>query len=111
MDIIVAPRGAGKTTQLIKKCAEYKYALIICHNKHLCEWTFSLAEKLGFAIPMPITYDDLMRGTYRGKSIDAFLLDNVDLFLRSLTAVPIAAITLTQEVEGYDDKTSYPPPG
>jgi hypothetical protein len=38
-----------------------------------------------------------MRGTYRGQHIDAFLFDNVDMFLQSLTSVPIAAITMNGE--------------
>ena len=97
MKIIIAPRGTGKTTQLIKQCASYNYALIVCHNQQMCRWTFNHAKEIGIDIPMPITYDELMRGIYRGKSIDAFLLDNVEMFLKSLTAVPIAAITMSEE--------------
>jgi hypothetical protein len=97
MKIIVAPRRAGKTTQLIKQCAQYKYALIVCNNRRMCEWTFTHAKEIGVDIPMPITYDELMRGVYRGKNIDAFLLDNAEIFLRSLTSsVPIVAIAMSE---------------
>lgn len=97
MNIIVAPRRMGKTTQLIQLCSSYKYALIVCNSHQMCEWTFHYAKEMGINIPMPITYYELLEGRYRGKNIDAFLLDNVDMFLRSLTSVPIVAITINEK--------------
>jgi hypothetical protein len=96
-EIIVLKRGGGKTTELIKLCARYKHPLIVCNNKQMCEWTFKHARDMGFDIPMPITYDDLVYNTYRGQNIDAFFLDNAELFLQSLTSVPIVAIAMSEE--------------
>lgn len=99
MKAIVAPRGSGKTTQLIKLCAAHQYALIVCRDRHMCEWTYRHAQELGYNIPLPITFQEFLSGVYRGKLIDALLFDNIDLSLQSLTNVPIEAITLTGENE------------
>jgi len=93
MGKIIMKRGFGKTYQLIKKSfltGDY----IICQNHQEASMIQSQALKLGLKIPFPITYQDFNNRRYEGKNISGFLIDNVEMFLQSLTRVPINAISL-----------------
>ena len=46
-------------------------------------------------IPLPITYDEYLKGNFYGKNIESFLKDNVDMFITYLSkGVPVEAITI-----------------
>ena len=83
MKIIIKPRQTGRTTELIKRCAEYRYALIVCPSRRQVEFVFRKACELGFEIPNPITFREFVDGMFYGKNIDAFLFDNLDAALES----------------------------
>jgi hypothetical protein len=101
MKIIHTPRGAGKTTQLIKIASEKEYKLIVCHSRSEVHrvWEMILKMKELKEIenlpPMPITYQEFLDRQYVGKHIDEILIDNADLFLQYLTPIKIGAISLT----------------
>jgi hypothetical protein len=49
--------------------------------------------QMGLNIPLPITYDEFIQKRY-GRNISGFLIDNLDLFLKHLSNVPINAVTM-----------------
>ena len=93
MEKIITPRGHGKTLQLIKKSAS-SGNYIVCSNSDEAKRIFSEAVKMGLKIPFPITYREFIRNEYK-RELSGFLIDNVDLFVKSFTNVPINAITLS----------------
>lgn len=97
MKIIQRPIRGGKTTKLIQLAAQGRYKLIVCGSLVEAHQIFKSAQDLGLNIPMPITYNELIRRKYAGKNIESFLFDNVDLFLQTLTSVKIEAISVTGE--------------
>lgn len=92
--VIVGGRGSGRTTELIKEASKYNYALIVCHNENAVRYTFQMARDMGANIPYPITFDDFIKRHYYGRSVQAFLFDNIDISLQSYTSVPIVKIAI-----------------
>lgn len=94
MEKIIMGKGFGKTYQLIKKSAE-SGDYIVCHSQDECSRIQSEAYKLKINIRFPITYEEFINKRYHVNGVSGFLIDNVEMFLQSLTQVPINAITLT----------------
>lgn len=93
--INTAGRGTGRTTELIRKCAEYNYAVIVCPNRAMANFTFSMAREMGMNIPMPITFKEFAEGRAYFRNVDAFLIDNLEFVLSSMArGVPIAEVVL-----------------
>lgn len=96
MKIIRSPRQAGKTTRLIEIAHEGRYKIIVCHSREEADRIFQVAIKMDKKVPLPITYDDYLKGNFYGKNIESFLIDNVDMFITYLAkGVPVEAITLS----------------
>ena len=94
MEKILMHRGYGKTYQLIKK-SSITGDYIVCHSQQEAHRLQQEAQVLGFKIPLPITYFEFSEKKYYGKGINGFLIDNADLLLKSLSNVPINAITMS----------------
>jgi hypothetical protein len=94
METLIISRGKGKTTELIKKSAETGN-YIVCHSLDEANRIQSKAQDMGLKIPLPITYDEFLKKRYYGKGIGGFLIDNADMFLQSLSNVPINSITVS----------------
>lgn len=94
MKTLIIPRGKGKTTELIKKSAEFGY-YIVCQRLAEANRIQAEAQDMGLQIPLPITYDEFLKKKYYEKGISGFLIDNVDIFLQSLSNVPIYYITVS----------------
>jgi hypothetical protein len=90
----IIPRGKGKTTELIKKSAE-SGDYIVCHQLAEVNRIQMEARRMGLRIPLPITYDEFLKKRYHSKGISGFLIDNADMFLQSLSDVPINNITVS----------------
>lgn len=90
----IIPRGKGKTTKLIKKSAETG-DYIVCHSLDEANRIQAEAQEMGLQIPLPITYNEFLKKLYYGKVISGFLIDNADVFLQSLSNVPINSITVS----------------
>ena len=95
-EIIVTKRGGGKTTQLIELSAKTG-AYIVCHSHSTAGGIMRMALQSDLKIPLPITYDDFINKRYYGAGIKGFLFDDVELFVQSLTRVPILAVTASIE--------------
>jgi hypothetical protein len=96
MKVIHKPRQAGKTTALIK-LASQEGGYIVCHSHNEAYRISKTAEELGKQILFPITYDEYITGSFCGKNIKAFYIDNVD-FLLSMIArgVQVNAISVNK---------------
>ncbi len=91
-------RQTGRTTELINKCAEYNYALIVCPNRAIAEYTFDMARDMMINIPMPITFKEFAEGLFEGRNIDAILIDNLEMVLNDMArGVPIAEVVLMDQ--------------
>ena len=95
MNIIYKKRNTGKTTELIKISAETGY-YIVCARQELANYIQCDAIKLGYKIPLPITYDEFLQHKYNSHGIKGFLIDDAELLLERISkTVPIHTITLT----------------
>ena len=98
MDIVIKPRGEGKTIQLINKAAE-SFSYIVCFSHEEASRVFSVAEQLGKDIPFPITMQELIDSRFHSPGINGFLIDNADMLLKMLAkGVPVECVSFT---EGY----------
>ena len=94
MEVILSPRRSGKTTRLIEQCAkDGGYIVSISHAE--AYRVAQRAREMGLSIPFPLTPPEFVGKHYHGKVIKWFYIDNADMFLQSLTTIPIATITLT----------------
>ena len=99
MKKIIKPRGAGKTTELIKLSHDTWTYILVTNAKRQKE-VFSMARKIGIDIPNPVTVDDYMRTQFKGSYIKNILIDDAEDVLKCfLSRVNIDAITLTKEDE------------
>lgn len=95
MKIIYGSRQSGRTTELIKMCAQDNYSLIVCPSRPMCEAVFKLSQELGYEIQMPITFREFSRGMYSSIYVDKFYFDNLETCLEGCCGGgPIGAVVL-----------------
>lgn len=97
MKVIVAPRRSGKTITLIQ-FANNKDGYIVCASVMEAHRIMDTAKYMGYDINLPITYYEFIKGEYYDKGVDKFFIDNGDELIQCLSRVPIAAITINDEV-------------
>ena len=98
MKLIYSGRQTRRTTELIKRCGEYRYALIVCPTKKQADYVFKMSLGMGVNIPMPITFRDFIEGGFFSPNIDAFLIDNLDDCLNTCTkGVPIDSVVFEKK--------------
>ena len=93
MEKIIMQRGYGKTTQLIKNSAKTG-DYIVCHGLDEANRIQYEAIQMGLDIPLPITYHEFIEKRYSGVNISGFLIDNIEMFIQSLSDVQVNAITM-----------------
>lgn len=93
MQIIIRPRRAGKTYELVKMAAENN-SYIVCPNSTQVRSIADLAREHNFNIPFPLTWQEFVHQQYYGKHIDNFVIDNLDMCIQSMTPVEIKAVSL-----------------
>ena len=94
-NLIVADRQKGKTRHLITKCSQDGYSLIICPTRAMCIHTFEEARKMGLKIPMPITFDDFVKGKFHSRGINKFYFDELQMSLAIMAnGVPIDTVVI-----------------
>ncbi len=93
MNTLIVPRNMGKTTALIKMSAatgDY----IVTKNFDTADGIRKAAIEMGLRIPLPITYNCFLERDYSIR-ISGFLFDDADIFLQSISIVPINVITVS----------------
>lgn len=92
-DLIAGPRGSGRTAALLQAAAEGFAYPVVSTPREAVE-AVRLARKLGLDVPHPLTYSSLVRGDFRAGGMQGMVLDNVDVFLATLTrGTPVLAVT------------------
>lgn len=98
MKIIARGRAQGKTEELIRMSAETgDYIVTASHHE---AWRIAqTAKAMGLTIPFPLTAYEFQQGQYHGGGVRGLLIDNAELVLRAMSAVPVLAISLTLDAE------------
>lgn len=94
MKMIILERGKGKTIELIKLSAETG-CYIVCFDIEEVSRVVCLSKEMGMSIPFPLTFQEFASGQYYAKGIKGFLIDNAELFIQSLSKVPVVAISIS----------------
>jgi len=97
MILIVGGRGSGKTTKLIKK-SSHSGSLIVCRSLFEARDIIRQAKELGFSIPEPISYDQLLKANLVKKD-QGVLIDNAESFIRYAARARVDAIVFTDRNE------------
>ena len=97
-EYIIGERRSGKTTELIKRSAETGTYILVA-NKHMASLVSTQAQMNGYAIPYPITINEVLSGNtssaVRSKGV---LIDELDMVLSGLCdGVPIRDVTITKQ--------------
>jgi hypothetical protein len=92
MKIDIRPRRAGKTTDLIKECAE-NGGYIVCAHRREAHNIHKAARQMGLEIPLPITFNEFVRGEFVGIGVKVIYIDNIDLCIQSISSAPVKTIT------------------
>lgn len=100
MNIIFGERRSGKTTELIKQCAQDKYALIVAPNTHMCDCIFQQSKEMGYNIPQPITFRDFLHGKFYEHAVEKFYFDELIMCLETVAkGVAIESIVLPSDAK------------
>ena len=97
MEIIMKCLAGGKTTRLIEMCHKDNGSYMVCINRRTADVVFKRAIEIGMRIPLPITFDDLLKGNYDGKNITGLYIDNLDILIEVIARVSVKAVSLTQK--------------
>lgn len=97
MKVIHKERRTGKTTELIE-LASSEGGYIVCHSQDEACRISKVAEEKGKQILFPLTYGEFLSGSFCGKNIKAFYIDNVEVLLAIIArGVPVNAISINKE--------------
>ena len=96
MKKIIRPRGAGKSSELIR-IAEETNAYIIVATRARAVYLAHMAQKQGRHILYPVTLREYEQSRFRGSYIRHVLIDDADAVLEQVfKEVTIDAITMTE---------------
>lgn len=96
MRVISRNKNSGKTDALISIAGE-KFAYIVVADNRRATEVERRAKEMGVKIPFPLTHDEFRRGSFYGRGIGAFVIDDVDDLVRSMAGnVPVLAISVTE---------------
>lgn len=94
MEIIIKKPREGKTTELIKRCAEHG-GYIVSATQMRAKATFKMAKDMGYNIPFPLTFAEFLRGEYNAKGIKRLYIDDAHELAQAIArSVEVAAITV-----------------
>lgn len=94
IEIIYKKQGGGKTTELIKRCAK-NGGYIVSASQKRADFVFKMSIDLGYKIPYPITFDDLLKGRYYAKGVRKIYIDDaLELIQRIARGLEVEAIAI-----------------
>jgi hypothetical protein len=95
VEIIYREPRTGKTTELIKKCAE-KGGYIVCLDENRANMIAEMARNMNVKIPFPLTFHELITNRYYARGIRKVYIDNADELIRSI-AVGVEVDTIVMD--------------
>lgn len=105
MEVIIRPKGAGKTTELIKRCAESPGGYIVCRDQLEANRIHLQAIGMGLQIHLPITYFEFIGGHYSPSGVKSLFIDNAEALLQYIARTEIKAISITGYKKGKGAST------
>lgn len=103
MKIIYDKPRTGKTTELIRRCAE-KGGYIVCQDSKQCDDIISMAEEMKCNIPYPMTFSEFVNGKYYAKGVKRVYIDNADMLIKSIAkGVEVDSIVMDDLKERHSD--------
>lgn len=106
MKLIISGRGAGKTTELVRRSAETGYYIVTVNRQAALSVTY-IARDLGLKIPFPLTAQEFIQGKY-DSGVRGVLIDDADDLLRSFSRVPVFAATMSADNQGMEERVHHP---
>ena len=99
MNIIIGNRGSGRTTELIRLCAENKGTVIVASSLGSEKYIVDMAKRMGLDIPAPISFSEFCDGKARWQGYSGYYFDNLDASLRAIAGgKPIYDATIESQV-------------
>lgn len=96
IEVIYKKPREGKTTELIRRCAE-NGGYIVCASSMRAKHTYEMAKDLGYKIPYPLTFDELLEKRYYKQGIKKIYIDDAMELIQKI------AIGLEIESVAIDD--------
>lgn len=94
MKILAWPRQSGRTSEIIKMCAE-EGGYIVTRNTETAYKIRKQARIMGLNIPSPLSYKEFVDKKYYAHGVEKFYIDDVEALLSYIApAVKIEAVTL-----------------
>lgn len=94
MIVIVRPRQGGKTTEVLRVAALH-FAYIVVPTRADVDRLWQQARLDDINIPQPITWQEFIEHRYHGTGVRAFVIDDLDRCVQSMTGVEVKAASLT----------------
>lgn len=97
--LITGTSGSGKTVEILKRISERKRGYMVCMNRDEVDRVMRTIRGLGIDVPMPITFDQVMRRDFNSRGVRELWFDNLDILVSRLLAeklagCPIAGVSL-----------------
>lgn len=94
IEIIYKKPREGKTTELIKRCAE-NGGYIVSATQSRAQFVFRMARDLGYKIPYPLTFDELLDKQYYAKGVRKIYIDDaMDLIQKITSGLEVEAVAI-----------------
>lgn len=100
-EVVGGKRVCGKTTHLIRKSFETQIP-ILCPTRTMARIIHNQSQEMGLNIPSPITLDDMSRSIVKGERIERVLIDEVQILLREMLGVEVAAMSTSYKLNEFD---------
>lgn len=98
MTIISGPRQSGRTTALVKLCAQNPTSVIVSPTKHMAEFVDQTARDMGLKINKTLSFYEYTHERFP-RIYDYFYFDDLDLALKILAGSAIVkAITVNDPI-------------
>lgn len=83
MNIIIGGRGSGRTTELIRLCAQNKGTVIVASSRGSAKYIADMANGMGLDIPAPISFWEFCNEP-RSWGYSGYYFDDLDASLQAL---------------------------
>lgn len=94
IEVIYKKPREGKTTELIKRCAE-NGGYIVSANSMRARHAYEMAKELGYKIPYPLTFDELLEKRYYPQGVKKIYIDDaMELIQRIAKGLEVETVAI-----------------